>query len=410
MEIAIIIFALVYFLIITELVNKTTAAMGGAILMVAFGVLTQGQAFRAISFGTIAIVIGILMTVEVVRKAGVFSYLAIKTVKVTKGNPLKLMVMLSLLSYVMSAFLNPVTTIIILGSLTVVVCKELKLSLPPFLIAEDLIAGLGGMTFLISSIANILIAKSAGFSFLFFVSNTLPLVLILLPLTIIFFVFYFKIPNNNEADLSHFDETSAIKNKAMFFGAIAILVLVMTGFAFSETLGVSIEFVALSGGVLALLVSQLEPEKILGKIPWETVFFFSGLFVVIGGLDHSGVLKIFADIISPYVNDPTWGTMAFLWVTSLISGLMDEISLTTAILPVIAALDVPSKISLYWSTVIAANIGSNLTPIGAVSSILALGIARNAGDSINFREFLKVALLLTILQLIVCSIYIYFMY
>ena len=410
MELAILIFLIVYFLIVTEIVNKTTAALGGALLMVALGVITEGQALEAVSIPTIITVVGILLMVEVIRKAGVFSYLAIKTVKVTKGNPLKLMVFLSLLAFFMSAILNPVTTIIVLGSLTVVVCKELRLSLPPFLMAEDLMAGLGAMTFMTSSVANILVSKSAGFSFIYFFQNTFPLVAILLPFTILFFVLYFRIPNNNEADLSHFDEREAMKNKTMFFGSIAILFLAMLGFAFSDKIGLSIEYIAMAGGVLSLLISQLEPEKILDKIPWDTIFFFSGLFIVIGGLEHSGALKVFADAISPYVGDPEWGSIAFLWVSSIISGVMDEISLTTAILPIISALDVTSKTALYWGTVMAANLGSNLTPIGAVSSILALGIARNAGDSINFKEFLKVSLIVALLQLAVCSAYIFLAY
>lgn len=402
---AILIFLFTYVLIITELVNKTTAALLGALLTIFLGVLNEHEALAAIDFATIVTVIGILTIVAVVRRSGLFNYFALKSVKLTRGNPRMLMALLCVLSFVMASLINAVTTIIILGSLTVLVCRQLKISLPQYLMAEALMANVGGMMFPISSIPNIMVSTTARFGFSDFFANIVPLALILLPVSVIFFIKYFDIPDFRKSYL-YFDENEAIKDRGLFVKSGLLLVFVMLVFVFGDKLGLSIEVIAIGGAVLALLLSGMEPDSVLKEMQWGTVFFFIGLFIVIGGLDKAGVLSAVAKLAGPLVANPNTGILAFLVITGIFSGVIDEVSLTAAVIPIIKELAAfTNPLPLYWALTVSANIGGNATPIGAVSSVLAMGIAKEAGTPIEFKEFLKVGLTLTAIQMAISGLY-----
>ncbi len=402
---AILVFLFTYALIITEFVNKTTAALLGAMLVVFLGVLDEHEALAAIDFSTIITVIGILTIVAVVRRSGFFNYFALKSVKLTRGNPRTLMALLCVLSFAMASIINAVTTIIILGSLTVLVCRQLRIPLPQFLMAEALMADVGGTMFPISSIPNIMVSTTAKFGFSDFFANMVPLALILVPVSIVFFIRYFDIPDLRKSYL-FFDENEAIKDRELFVKSGLLLVFIMLVFVFGDKLGLSIDVIAIGGAVLALLLSGMEPDSVLKEMQWGTVFFFVGLFIVIGGLGKAGVLATVARIAGPWVANPNAGILAFLLITGIFSGIMDEVSLTAAVLPIIKGLAAfTNPVPLYWALIVSANIGGNATPIGAVSSVLAMGIAREEGTPIDFREFLKVGLTLTAIQMAISGLY-----
>lgn len=407
---AILIFIFTYVLIITELVNKTTAALLGALLAIFLGVLDEHEALAAIDFATIVTVIGILTIVAVVRRSGLFNYFALKAVKLTHGNPRSLMALMCLLSFAMASIINAVTTIIILGSLTVLVCRQLKISLPPYLMAEALMADIGGAMFPISSIPNIMVSTTAKFGFSDFFANIVPLALILVPISTVFFIKYFDIPNFKKHYL-YFDENEAIKDRGLFIKSGLLLLFIMLVFVFGDRFGLSIEVIAIGGAVLALLLSGMEPESVLKEMQWGTIFFFVGLFIVIGGLEKAGALAAVAKLVGPVVASPNIGILAFLSITGIFSGVLDEVSLTAAVLPIIKGLAAfTNPIPLYWALIVAANIGGNATPIGAVSSVLAMGIARAEGTPIEFKEFLKVGLTLTAIQMAISGLYLLLMF
>ncbi len=406
------IFAVTFFFIFTERVNRTVAALVGGLAMVLAGVITQKEAFDAIQFPAIGAIIGILILVSVVRSSGLFSYLAIKAVKAVKGNPAQLMVVFAFLSALMAAFLGSTATILIMGTLIALVCKQLNLRMPPYLMASAMMTSVGGGFFLTGSSINILISGAAGFSFLDFFTNTLPVALLLGAGTAFFFIRYFKIENKPVPGEILLDENQAIKDKRKFYISTALLALTVVMFVVAEFVGLTIEIVAISAGLLGLLLTSLEPEKAFKEVQWDTIFFLVGVFVLMGGIEKSGVFHVVSRVIAPIMKS-CMGLVFLVWTMGPVSGIIHALPITVALIPIVkeaARIGGISAAPMFWTLLLAINFGENLTPIGSSSSILAMGIGRESGQPVSFKEFLKVSVIVTIAHLAIITGWILFRY
>jgi Na+/H+ antiporter NhaD/arsenite permease-like protein len=407
-----VIFSVTFFLIFTERINRTLAAIIGAFAMVLAGVLTQNEALDAIEFPAIAAIIGILVLVSVVRSSGLFSYLAIKAVKAVKGNPAHLMLAFSFLSAVMGSFLGGTATILIMGSLIVTICKQLNLKIPPYLMASAIMTSVGGGFFLTGGSLNILISRAAGFSFISFFTNTLPVSAFLAAVTAFFFIRYFKIEDKAVPGEILLDERQAISDWKKFYISAALLSCTILLFILSSFLGLTVEMIAIGAGVLALLATGFEPERAFKEVEWETLFFLVGVFVVMGGLEKSGIFHVVSEFLSPLMKGKG-GLIILLWAVGPVSGIINALPLTVALIPIvkeIAAITSQSAGPMFWTLILAMNFGGNLTPLGSTSSILAMGIGRNSGQPFGFTEFLKISVICTVLHLIVICGWLLIMY
>jgi Na+/H+ antiporter NhaD/arsenite permease-like protein len=399
------IFAVTLFLVFTERMNRTIAALLGGLCMVLTGVLTQSEAIDSIEFPAISAIIGILLLVSVVRSSGLFNYLAIKAVKVVKGNPAQLMFVLSMLSAVIASFLGGTATILIVGSLIALICRQMNLKMTPYLMAAAIMSSVGGGFFLTGGSVNILISRAAGFSFVDFFTQTLPVSLVLAIATSFFFVVYFKIENKAIAGEILLDEGAAIPDKKRFYISTALIVGTIILFVFSHALGLTVEIIAIGVGLLALLLTGFDPDKAFKEVQWDTLFFLIGIFVVMGGVEKVGMAHYVAQLVAPVMKSKA-GLVVLLWSVGLVSGVVPSLPITVALIPIIkeiANLGVAAAAPMFWTLLLAVNFGENLTPLGSTSSILAIGIARNSGQQMSFGEFLKVSFLATIVHLVVLS-------
>jgi Na+/H+ antiporter NhaD/arsenite permease-like protein len=400
-----VIFAVTFFFIFTERVNRTLAALIGGLAMVVSGAISQSEALAAVQFPAIGAIIGILILVSVVRSSGLFSYLAIKAVKSVKGNPAHLMIVLSLMSAMMASFLGGTATILIMGNLIVLVCKQLNLKMPPYLMAAALMSSVGGGFFLTGGSINILISGAAGFSFVDFFTNTLPVALLLGIVTSVFFVWYFKLENKPVPGEILLDENQAIRDRGKFYIASGLLLLTVVLFVFAGSLGLTIEIIAISTGILGLLLTNLDPEKAFREVQWDTLFFLIGIFVLMGGIEKSGLFHFVARLISPIMQSGL-GLVFLVWTMGPLSGIVHALPITVALIPIVTEVSRLGGIAaapMFWTLLLAINFGENLTPIGSSSSILAMGIGRESGQPVGFKEFLKVSVILTLAHLAIIT-------
>ncbi|MBD3204678.1 hypothetical protein GF327_10385 [Candidatus Woesearchaeota archaeon] len=412
---ALIIFALTYLLFISEMVNKTVAALLGAMLMVVYGIIDYDIVGTVIDYKTLTVAVGMMIIVNVVKKSGLFEYIAIKAAKMTKGDPFRLMIIIVILSVFISTFFSNITATIVLGTLIVSLCRRLDLEFVPYLFVISLSVNVGGILTPVSSLPNIMISTAAGFSFTDFFRNILVLGILLIFSTIVYFKFIFRKQFNKEiteeekAKLLNFDETREIKDKKLFTRSIIILILILVFFLIQDFTGIGNEAIAITGAIVMLLLSSADPEEIFSQVQWSTIAFFVGLFIVIGGVEHVGLLETAAHIITRFISGKNSAIFTILGTSTIASSIVDNIPVTAILIPILKNMQglMDLSNSLFFPLVVGAGLGGNLTPIGSPSNVIAMGIAKKNNRKIKFMDFVKVGFGLTIIQLVISGVYFY---
>ncbi|MBD3155950.1 MAG: hypothetical protein GF368_04835 [Candidatus Aenigmarchaeota archaeon] len=410
--IALLIFILTFLLIVTELVHKTLAALLGAFLMITYEFVNYSQIGGLIDFSAIGIIFGMMIVVEVVKDSGIFQFFGIKAIKLAKGNPKSLFIIMIIFTAILSAFLSNQISILILAALTFTLCRSLEINPTPFIIAESVSANIGGITLLTSSTPSIIAGGAAGFSFSEFVIFSLPFTVLLMFSTIIIFLFLYRkeFKNYEARELGELDEWSVVQDKGFFYKSLIILIFTIVFFLISDRLGVTPDFVAISSAIVILLLSGADPDKTLRDIQWGTIFFFIGLFIVVGGLEKSGFLEIMAErLIEMIGGNKIMSIPLVVGVSGITSGIVDNIPITVTLVPIIRTLAETFDMSImWWCLIFGAGLGGNLTPIGSPSNVIAMNIAKKEGNPISFSEFMKVGFIVTIVQLSLAMIYLLF--
>lgn len=378
-----------------------------------------------IDWGVIAIILGSSLFVEVASKSGIFSWLAIKLTKATKGDPFYLLAVYSLMTVVFSALLNNVTAMIIVGSLTIVSLEKLNKRdlLLGFLLCEGLLTNIGGLLTLISSVPNIIVGNAAGISFIEFFYVSAPYVIVATIATILMASMIFKIrrlktpTEKKEAQflISAFDENDAITSRRFFITSWILFGLFIVALATTDLLpyirDLGIGFVAMAFGMLILLREKGSTEKVYGKMDWDLLFFFAFLFVVIGVMEHARVLDMIGGLVTGLMDlGDTGGPIAMLWSSAAASSVTDNIPLAAMLSKTLAPMAEAAphfQESYWWSVIYGANLGGNITPIGSASTVVAVTIMGRNGLKIGFVEFVKKALLFALLQLVLASFYVW---
>ena len=385
--------------------------------MVMTGVLGAEEAFRAIDLNVIFLLVGMMIMVSILAETGLFEWIAIKATQLVKGEPIPLLVLLMLATAVFSAFLDNVTTILLIVPVTIVMLENLKLDTKPFIIGEILASNIGGTATLIGDPPNILIGSEAGFSFNDFIINLGPVIIINLIVTIFLLYFFYcrklKVSRELKAHIMELSPDRALKDKKLMYQSLVILLLVIAGFVSHEITHIEPSIIALAGAMALILVSKKEPEEIFEKVEWPTLFFFMGLFIMVEGLVEVGVIQMLAEATLSLTKGDFQKTALFIGIlSSSVSPIIDNIPYTTTMLPLIKNLETafPNVDALWWSLALGACLGGNATLIGASANVVAANISKKNGKVISFIEYLKYGLPLTFVTIVIAMIYLNFRY
>ena len=408
-----------YIFIALEKIPKVTVALIGASLAIIFGMVSQDKAVdnlpnplyyvNYIDFNVVFLLISMMIIVSITSRSGIFSYAAVKIVRVTKGNPLKILVSLCFFTAAVSAFLDNVTTVILLMPITFSICKSLNLKPMPFLIGEIFSSNIGGTATLIGDPPNIIIGSAANFSFLDFINELIPIVIVIQICITAFIALVFKKDLKTTAECKVKLATPKI-NKLLAARSLGVLLLVIMGFMLRDFIHIETSIVALLGAAVLLIFEN--PQNVWKDVEWNTIFFFIGLFIIIGALEASGGIKIMAQwLINSTKGSELTASMLILWGSGIISGIIDNIPYTATMSPMIAEISKVLGASyakpLWWCLSLGACLGGNMTIIGAAANVIVSENATKYGFPIGFLKFMGFGIITVFISLALSSGYIY---
>ncbi|NJP48448.1 ArsB/NhaD family transporter [Actinacidiphila epipremni] len=420
---AVAIFAGTYALIISEKVHRVAAALGGAGLMLLVGATDDTSAFYSVDSGidwnVIFLLMGMMMIVGVLKRTGLFEYLAIWSVKKARARPFRVMAMLIVITACASALLDNVTTVLLVAPVTLLICERLALPAAPFLTVEVFASNIGGIATLVGDPPNIIIGSRAGLTFNDFLVHLAPLaavlVAVLVALARVMFRGAFVHDADRAAEVLALDEREAVRDPRMLVQGLAVLALVIAGFVLHPVLHFAPSIVALLGAGLLVAISTVETGEVLAEVEWPTLAFFAGLFVMIGGLIDTGVISQVSDALANAVGDrELGGSMLMLGASGILSGVVDNIPYVATMAPVTAdlvhSLGGDAHHVMWWALAAGADLGGNATAIGASANVVVLGIAERARQPITFWQFTRYGLVVTAATLAVSALYLWLRY
>jgi len=420
--VAIVVFVGAYTLIATEWVHRVVVALAGAGLMLLFRIVDASEAFGSEEFGidwnVISLLFGMMVIVGVLRHTGLFEYLAIWSAKKARGRPYRVLALLILITGAASALLDNVTTVLLVAPVTVLICERLGVPPVPFLIAEALASNIGGAATLVGDPPNIIIASEADLSYVDFIVNLGPLVLILLVVYLGMARWQFRGALEYHAErvreVMSLDEREALARGPLLPRALAVLGVVTAGFLLQEALGYEPSVVALLGAGVLLLVAREDPTVYLREVEWHTLVFFMGLFVMVGALVKVGVIEDLAERAIDLVDGNLWLAVVLLVVLSgVLSGIVDNIPYVATMAPLVAQLaeSIPGEaVVLWWALAIGADLGGNATSIGASANVVVLGLSERSGHKIRFVEWFRYGAPVTVVTVAVSLAYLWVRY
>ena len=410
--IAIVIFLVTMAAIMTEKLHRTVAAVAGALLLILTGVLSVESGFSYVDLNTLGVLIGMMLFVAVVKNSGIFEYIAIKAAKIAKGRPWPLMVLFALITAVLSAFLDNVTTVLLIGPMTLAITSMLRINPIPFFMTQIMASNIGGTATLIGDPPNIMIGSAAGLSFTDFITNTGVAVLFVLAATIVCFYFIYgrKLHVEPEAmdSILQLDENKAIKDRSLLIKSVVMILLVVFGFVFHSQLHLESCTIALTAAAVMLLIGRQDVEEIVAGVECTTILFFTGLFIVVGGLQETGVIQILANgLMDLTEGHMTLTILLILWVSAIVSSFLDNIPFVATLIPLILTMQSSGVdvTPLWWAVSLGACLGGNGTLIGASANVVLSGISNRHGFPITFASYFKVGFPLMLVSVAISTVF-----
>ena len=411
--ISIVIFLLVMVAIVSEKVHRAAASLAGAVILLVTHVLTVDSAIEHVDVNTIGVLVGMMLFVAVVKNSGLFEYIAIKSAKLTHGKPWAIMAVFTIITAALSAFLDNVTTVLLVGPMTLAITSILKVNPVPFLLTQILASNMGGTATLIGDPPNIMIGSEAGLGFADFILNTAPVIVIIMAASLLCFYLMFgrklKVSNDAMQAVMELDENRAIKDKSLLIKSVVMIGLVVIGFMFHSSLGMESCTIALLAAVIMMIVGKQDVEDVIMGVEWSTILFFIGLFVVVGGMEETGVIDQLATLLIGMTGGNMMLTMLIiLWVSAIVSSVLDNIPFVATLIPMILAIQAESGMDvtpLWWALSLGACLGGNGTLIGASANVVLSGISNKNGYPITFMSYLKVGFPMMILSVAISMVY-----
>ncbi len=410
--IAVAVFLIVILLIISERVHRTAAAMAGAMVLILTGVMSADKALSYIDFNTIGVLVGMMIFVAIVRRSGMFEYIAVRAAKAVHGDPWKIMVAFTLITAVLSAILDNVTTVLLVGPMSIAIARMLKIDPVPFLMGQILASNVGGTATLIGDPPNIMIGSAAHLSFMDFLENTgFAVLFILVVLILLMKIVYEKKIELGTVDtgaIEKLDPSKSITNRALMKKGIIVLICVIVGFMFHDKLGIESSVIALTAAAVMLIIGREDVNEAIQDVEWTTILFFMSLFVVVGGLTETGIIKELASKIIDATNGHPMVTMlVLLWASALLSSILDNIPFVATLIPLILAMqaDGIDVTSFWWAISLGACLGGNGTMIGASANVVLSDISTKHGYPITFKSYLKVGMPFMLLSIVISTVF-----
>jgi Na+/H+ antiporter NhaD/arsenite permease-like protein len=431
---AITIFVVALVIIISEKIHKTIIAICGASLMLVLKIVDQHEAFHLEEYGVdwnvIFLLIGMMVIINLMRPTGLFEYIAIRSAKLGRGEPVRIMIIFALITAILSALLDNVTTVLLIAPVTLLIADALQVDPVPFLIVEAISSNIGGTATLIGDPPNIMIASKAKFTFIDFIVHLTPVVIIIMIvfLVIIKLVFRHRLKTREELKtrILGMNENEAIKDAPMLKKCLVVLALVLIGFVLHGMLNYEPATVALFGaGILLLISNTKEPHKILAEVEWPVIFFFIGLFIMVGGLVKVGFIRMMSvEMLSLTEGNMLATSMLVLWFSAVASAVVDNIPYVATMNPLVidmarelwpgesglALLQHKELIPIWWSLALGACLGGNGSPIGASANVIVVGMAEKAGYKISFLRFVAYGAPITAITVFISMIYVWLRY
>jgi Na+/H+ antiporter NhaD/arsenite permease-like protein len=412
-----VIFVVTYALIATDRVDKTIAALLGGSLVVILGLVSQEDAFGAIDLNVILLLTGMMIMAGILRRTGFFGWLAIRSVKVAGGDPYRLLMVLSVVCAFLSAFLDNVTTVVLLAPVTLYIASVLRVSPLPFLISLILASNIGGTATLIGDPPNILIGSAADLGFEDFLINMAPVAVVIfvvfLGMTRLFFARDFAVHAEVRDAVLALDESEMLTDRRLLTISLAVLAATMVGFTLARPLGLEAGTIALFGAAVLTLAARLDAKTVLEEVEWSTLFFFVGLFMLVEAIVHVGIVGAVADaLIEVTDGDATVTTIGLIWLSGIASAIIDNIPYTATMIPVVQELGasgMPIE-PLWWSLALGACLGGNATIVGASANVVVANLAGRAGEPITFAAFMRYGVPVTAMSLSIATVYVYLRY
>ncbi|MCP1306682.1 ArsB/NhaD family transporter [Paenibacillus tyrfis] len=418
--IAIGLFAVAYGFIVSEKIHRTIVAMIGGILMVVLGIVNQETALHHIDFNTLGLLVGMMIIVGITAETGLFKYIAVWSAKKAGGHPVRIMIVLSLVTAIGSAFLDNVTTVLLMVPVTFSITRQLRVNPVPFLMSQILACNIGGTATLIGDPPNIMIGSAVKeLTFMAFINNLAPIAAIVLAITVPFFVLFYRkqIRTTEELRLGlmKMNEKAEIRDPVLLKKCLAVLGLTLIGFFVHQIVHLESATVALAGAFLLLLLTgEHFLEEAFQRVEWTTIFFFVGLFVLVSGLIETGVIAALANYaVGVTGGDVTKSAVLILWLSGIASAFLDNIPFVATMIPMIqemGTMGVSNLEPLWWSLALGACLGGNGSLIGASANLIVAGMAAREGHPISFMKFFVIAFPLMLLSIAVANVYVYVRY
>ena len=421
---ATVIFLVCYAFIISEKINRSIIALCGALLMTILGIVDLHTAYTEhIHWATIFLLLGMMILVGITNRSGIFQFIAIKTAQSANGDPLKILIRLALLTAVGSAFIDNVTMVLLITPITIAIANTLHINPTPFLITEILICNIGGAATLVGDPPNIMIGAAAGISFNRFLVHITPIIVVLIFVTLAYLKFCFAkhlhVDKQHQLKLMEANPKDYIRDSALAKKSLFVFALTLLGFLTHQYLHLEPAVVALSGGTLLMLIGTKESdlEEVLHSVEWITIFFFAGLFVLVGGLVEVGIIqKLAAWMIEITGGNISLTSFIMLWGAGIASAFVDNIPLVATMIPLVQNMGTqlalaPVELStLWWSLALGACLGGNGTLIASSANLVVASIAAREGIPISFIDFLKVSIPVTLITLTLATFYVYIVF
>jgi Na+/H+ antiporter NhaD/arsenite permease-like protein len=409
-------FLLILIFLLTERYHRSVAALFGALLTIVFALnynlLEMDNIWTTlisfIDFNAVFLVVGVMILAEAVGRSGLFEFIGLWLAKAVGGGFRNIIFLLLVLTIIFSAILSNITSMIILGALSISLSKKFDVDPTQIILYEAVLTNIGGLMLMISSIPNLIVTAKLGIGFIEFATISIPLAIIL---AIVSFLYIYRkfdlyLSSNDKIEL---DPWSVVENKTLFVRSFFVFIGVIFFFIFQDFLDIPFGVIGFGGAIAMLVLGGQEPESIFSELDWGVVFFLGSFYVIVGGLERSGVLENFAQIISSFSSSqPGLISILNIWICGLSSSLVDNIPITLTLVPVMERISFLTGVSiktLGWGIVFGANLGGNLTPIGSPSNIIAIGILRKEGKNVDWGLWMNTCAPLVLIHLIISSIY-----
>lgn len=410
--VSVVVFVAVMALVVTEKIHRAIAALLGAVALLVMGIVDFDTGMESIDFNTLGVLCGMMLFVACVKESGLFEYVAIRSAKLCKGQPWRIMVAFCIITAVFSALLDNVTTILLIGPMTIMLCRALDIDATAFLIAEILASNIGGTATLIGDPPNIMIGSAAGFSFFDFIRYDAPVAAVVLVVVIGIFWFLYgrklHVAEENVRAVMALSEADAIKDKRLFRQSVAMIALVTAAFMLHGVLHLESSVIALGAAGVMLLISRVDLETAIEGVEWSTIGFFLGLFIVVGAMEHTGVITMVGEsLIAATGGDVVLLMIALLWGSAVLSAILDNIPFVATMIPIIGVMASTGVdvFPLWWAISLGACLGGNGTLVGASANVVLASIADKEGYPISFIGFTKVGLPIMVVSVAICTGY-----